>query len=187
MNRTTNLVCSIIEGVILIFLFIVELTNIYWSYTLFAHSNPLVLCIVLACIITLIVLVILDMKRPKSNRRLVITILISAIGFVMLLSFYGVDYVSYFARRIASRFHIYGAGQEITWLEILSPIFLIILSVIKLKAPAKPPASIKQTPVSIKPNQTDIVNKLTEYKELLDMGAITEEEFDAKKKQLLGL
>lgn len=27
----------------------------------------------------------------------------------------------------------------------------------------------------------------TKFKELLDMGAITQEEFDAKKKQLLGL
>ena len=29
--------------------------------------------------------------------------------------------------------------------------------------------------------------KLKKYKELLDMGAITQEEFDAKKKQLLGV
>lgn len=30
-------------------------------------------------------------------------------------------------------------------------------------------------------------NELKEYKELLDMGVISQEEFDAKKKQLLGL
>ena len=31
------------------------------------------------------------------------------------------------------------------------------------------------------------LNVLRELKELLDMGVITQEEFDAKKKQLLGL
>ena len=30
-------------------------------------------------------------------------------------------------------------------------------------------------------------DELKKFKELLDMGAITQEEFDAKKKQLLGL
>ena len=31
------------------------------------------------------------------------------------------------------------------------------------------------------------IEEIKKYKELLDMGAITQEEFDAKKKQLLGL
>ncbi len=35
--------------------------------------------------------------------------------------------------------------------------------------------------------QTDETEKLKKYKELLDSGIITQEEFDAKKKQLLGL
>ena len=33
----------------------------------------------------------------------------------------------------------------------------------------------------------ECVEELKKYKELLDMGAITQEEFDEKKKQLLGL
>ncbi len=33
----------------------------------------------------------------------------------------------------------------------------------------------------------DDVEALKKFKELLDMGAITKEEFDAKKKQLLGI
>jgi len=32
----------------------------------------------------------------------------------------------------------------------------------------------------------DIVTELSKWKELLDMGIITQEEFEAKKKQLLG-
>ncbi|MBR4287592.1 MAG: SHOCT domain-containing protein [Clostridia bacterium] len=56
-------------------------------------------------------------------------------------------------------------------------------------------------PIVIKPidesSETTVVNDTTEtlsntdeikkFKELLDMGAITQEEFDAKKKELLGL
>lgn len=37
------------------------------------------------------------------------------------------------------------------------------------------------------PNTVSTADELKKYKELLDMGVITQEEFDAKKKQLLGL
>ena len=40
------------------------------------------------------------------------------------------------------------------------------------------------TNITSKPNTAD---ELKKYKELLDMGAITQEEFEAKKKELLGL
>ena len=35
--------------------------------------------------------------------------------------------------------------------------------------------------------KTTVADEIKKFKELLDMGAITQEEFDAKKKQLLGL
>ena len=38
-----------------------------------------------------------------------------------------------------------------------------------------------------KPAKADRIEELTKLKDLLDTGAITQEEFDAKKKQLLGL
>ena len=44
-----------------------------------------------------------------------------------------------------------------------------------------------QTPVQISVQQSTSADELKKYKDLLDMGAITQEEFDAKKKQLLGL
>ena len=43
----------------------------------------------------------------------------------------------------------------------------------------------KMNPTESKP--TDSIDELKRYKELLDTGVITQEEFDAKKKQLLGL
>ena len=44
----------------------------------------------------------------------------------------------------------------------------------------------KNTP-TVAVNQVSPAEELKKFKELLDMGIITQEEFDAKKKQLLGL
>ncbi len=44
-----------------------------------------------------------------------------------------------------------------------------------------------ETNSSIVSSESDAVEKLEEYQKLLDNGVITQEEFDAKKKQLLGL
>lgn len=50
---------------------------------------------------------------------------------------------------------------------------------------------VAQTPVAEEPTQPQanigVADEIKKYKDLLDSGAITEEEFDAKKKQLLGL
>ena len=45
--------------------------------------------------------------------------------------------------------------------------------------------SNSQTPQVIQ--EISVADELKKFKELLDMGIITQEEFDAKKKQLLGL
>ena len=45
---------------------------------------------------------------------------------------------------------------------------------------------VTTTTIKQEPSQSD-ADELKKYKELLDMGVITQEEFDAKKKQLLGL
>ena len=46
---------------------------------------------------------------------------------------------------------------------------------------------IKNTPVGTSVQQASPAEELKKFKELLDMGIISQEEFDAKKKQLLGL
>ena len=60
--------------------------------------------------------------------------------------------------------------------------------------PAAPP--YPQPPIVAAPQQgvapqqggrPDAAEELKKFKELLDMGAITQEEYDEKKKQLLGL
>ena len=44
-----------------------------------------------------------------------------------------------------------------------------------------------QSQSSVQEPKKTLVEQMAEYKQLLDMGVITQEEFDAKKKQLLGL
>ena len=50
------------------------------------------------------------------------------------------------------------------------------------------PSEVQNPPQSAVPSPAalDVVSEIKKYKELLDMGAITQEEFEAKKKQLLG-
>lgn len=45
----------------------------------------------------------------------------------------------------------------------------------------------KSVPNIVQSNESDTIKNLAQYKELLDKGIITQEEFDLKKKQLLGL
>ena len=45
----------------------------------------------------------------------------------------------------------------------------------------------KEKKVNKTPKTTDATDELKKFKELLDLGAITEEEFNSKKKELLGL
>jgi predicted Zn-dependent peptidase len=53
--------------------------------------------------------------------------------------------------------------------------------------PIKKVKKEKKAPVQVSIQQTSSADELKKYKELLDQGIITQEEFDAKKKQLLGL
>ncbi|MBQ6266425.1 MAG: SHOCT domain-containing protein [Clostridia bacterium] len=48
-------------------------------------------------------------------------------------------------------------------------------------------ATSKSQSIQISSASQDIPEQLAKYKELLDKGVITQNEFDAKKKQLLGL
>ncbi|MBE6036659.1 MAG: SHOCT domain-containing protein [Clostridiales bacterium] len=58
-----------------------------------------------------------------------------------------------------------------------------------LVAPETPAAAYAPAaaPAAAPKNDLGVAEELKTYKELLDTGAITQEEYDAKKKQLLGL
>lgn len=55
------------------------------------------------------------------------------------------------------------------------------------KAKAEAEAKAKQEQMASDQQELDNLKKIKEYKDLLDSGVISQEEFDAKKKQLLGL
>lgn len=68
---------------------------------------------------------------------------------------------------------------------LLFSIIILFLSFIK-KSNFVVPKEAAVTQVTINNNSTS-ADELKKYKDLLDDGAITQEEFEAKKKELLGL
>lgn len=71
-------------------------------------------------------------------------------------------------------------------LGIFIPIVASILMQDRINLICTAPENHRETTPKVTPQQSN-ADELKKYKELLDMGAITQEEFDAKKKQLLGL
>ena len=45
----------------------------------------------------------------------------------------------------------------------------------------------KSAPTTVQTSSPSVADEIMKFKQLLDCGAITQEEFNAKKKQLLGL
>ena len=92
---------------------------------------------------------------------------------------------------IASQIALHGkvSGDNIAFaLEdfvlIASPILLACI-VLENVPQAQTTKTVKQPPKTAKSDNR--IEELTKLKDLLDTGVITQEEFDAKKKQLLGL
>ena len=71
-------------------------------------------------------------------------------------------------------------------LIIAAVIFYVIATNINPNKKDKPKKN-KKAPVQDPVQQTSTADELKKYKELLDTGAITQEEYEAKKKELLGL
>lgn len=70
------------------------------------------------------------------------------------------------------------------WLVVILSIAVVIIDVYKRSSKvANAPVAIKTNVVQANSN----ADELKKYKDLLDSGVITQEEFEAKKKQLLGL
>ena len=69
-------------------------------------------------------------------------------------------------------------------LHVVSTVFALLIQFNKF--PSEVPVVVQPAPAA-SVSSAGSPDDLKKYKELLDMGAITQEEFDAKKKQLLGL
>ena len=66
-------------------------------------------------------------------------------------------------------------------------VLLLGLAFQKKRVPAKVMANASSTSTTTAIGTETAIEKLTKLKQLLDEGIITQEEFEAKKKQLLGL
>ena len=75
-----------------------------------------------------------------------------------------------------------GKGYENSGSWFLCGFFLGIIGVIV--AACKPAVNVPQSYAPVQP-QTSSADELFKYKKLLEQGAITQEEYDVKKKQLL--
>ena len=121
----------------------------------------------------------------------------------MFVPFYSIYWTYQSAQRIDKLAKQKGRASDISTLclvlAILLPIVPPILMQAKINeivggpdesasAPAYAPASTAAyTPASSANTNIGVADELKKYKELLDSGVISQEEFDAKKKQLLGL
>ena len=85
-------------------------------------------------------------------------------------------------------FQIYSGAKCYSLLTIDVLTILVILELIKIVNGGQLSSNKKLSNTDTKSNSTDSnVKDLREFKKLLDEGIITEEEFEAKKKQLLGI
>lgn len=98
------------------------------------------------------------------------------------------------AQRVDKMAAAKGVSSDMTTLCLILAIFVAIIPPILLQDVMNKIATADDIqPVSnqkvadVKETKIDTADELKKFKELLDSGVITQEEFDAKKKQLLGL
>lgn len=90
-----------------------------------------------------------------------------------------------------------GSGSDMATLCLILGIFIPIVACILMQdkfnqlctVTAAPKPIAKETPTQTPPatKESNAIDELKQYKELLDSGVITQEEFDAKKRQILGI
>lgn len=112
---------------------------------------------------------------PEKYKKLY-TILPSAV--VVLMALFSI---------LAAIMDNYGYCAPINWLFYVNMLFLVATALLAFMRLSK---NVKEEPRKVKVIATAPISnadEIAKYKELLDNGAITQEEFDAKKRQLLDL
>lgn len=112
----------------------------------------------------------------------------------MFIPFYSIYWTYKTAQRVDKMAGAKGISSDMTTLCLILAIFVPLIPPILLQDVMNKIAMASDTqPVSnqkediAKEMRTDTADEIKKFKELLDSGAITQEEFDTKKKQLLGL
>lgn len=109
----------------------------------------------------------------------------------MLLTLLKKDFTEYYLD--GEYFVSISFGNEYTyaWIAVVVFVILAVITILVTKKGERKPVAVRVTempkPVVANGGLEQKVSDLAKYKELLDSGVITQEEFDAKKKQLLEL
>lgn len=128
----------------------------------------------------IIITIIVYFRNPSLNLK---------VTSLVLLGFYTFFEIIGFAVQIGNRYELLTNVTSVTISSILSIaiVILIFIQVIEFYSIQKsPPIALNNFQTDSK-SDIDNVDKLLQYKKLLDLGAITQEEFDAKKRELLEL
>jgi len=111
----------------------------------------------------------------------------------IFIPFYNIYWIYQSARRIDILARSKGVESDIGTLSLIMALFVPIVAPIIMQSKINQictsnSSNVNNTTVN-KNNSVNVgmADELKKYKELLDCGAITEEEYNAKKKQLLGL
>ena len=112
---------------------------------------------------------------------------VSKLLLCMFIPFYSIYWLYKHGQRIDSFTKAKGINNsDVATLCLILGIFIPVVAYIIMQDKINTLCTNKTTNTIVK-EQTNIVDELKKYKELLDSGVITQEEFDAKKKQILGL
>ena len=149
------------------------------SYTFLGYMQecPYIFATVFVCLIALSAIMCFASTFSKSPKKdgvvhIVLAIIIFLMGFLFYVEPHyvtGYDAIPF------------GTTKTISLILLAA---IAILSVMKRSNIAFPTS---EAPITVVAGKTSNADELQKYKELLDSGAISEEEYNAKKKQLLGL
>ena len=105
----------------------------------------------------------------------------------LFVPFYSIYWTYKSAQRIDKLAAQKGLSSDMSTLCLILAIFVPIIPPILMQDKINNLLSTNEAAQTTKAAASDTTENLKKYKELLDTGVITQEEFDAKKKQLLGL
>lgn len=131
-----------------------------------------------------IVCALLSKKSPKVARIvLIVVFILFAISELLNIIFYIID---------SSKFNSFNFLGMITPMLVLAFEIVVLIALFLMKIKVENGEEAESTPLAKKEllpkqeiSQEEKLNLLLKYKSLLDQGVITQEEFDAKKKELL--
>lgn len=138
---------------------------------------------IIAVVAAIVGIIFVWLNRPKVSGACGGAL--AVIMFLSLLRMY--DFEHYYVRTselLGTILHIVSVKDTyyILWGALAVLIVFIILSIVFTKQGPRQPKAVTIVEV---PQQISLADEIKKYKDLLDSGAITQEEFDTKKKQIL--